>query len=185
MEIIQNLSEVQKTRGFSMSVRRGESPLRIQWRRGFTFGLGQRSPVLNAKGRSSPPPGTYNISSIFDKNSNGPLLRGLANDQHSIRRVSNLPGPGSYDPYLPLGENAPKYSIKPRLNISLRSKSPGPSNYYPNFRATQTTRFAGIGFGIGEKQRNLKYRKEGNPGPGSYEIPSIFSNTLVDFPITK
>ena len=93
-----------------------------------------------------------------------------------------MPGPGSYNPYLPLGEEAPKYSLKPRLNIKFRSKSPGPSNYYPNFRATQTTKYAGIGFGIGEKEKHPRYI---SPGPGSYEIPNIFNNTFVNFTLPR
>jgi hypothetical protein len=169
----------------SASIRRYVSPSRIYWRRGYTFGQGKRSPVENSTGRGSPPPGSYNINSIFDKISNGPILRGLANEQHSFRRVSNLPGPGSYNPYLPLGENAPKYSLKPRLEMQIRSKSPGPSCYYPNFRATQNTKFSGISFGAGINDRQKNPKRHPSPGPGSYEIPSIFSNTLADFPIPK
>jgi Sperm-tail PG-rich repeat len=177
------LPELQKSKKLnSFSISRVESPSKLNWRRGFTFGQGKRSPMVNAKGRNSPPPGSYNIQSIFDKGSNGPLLRGQVNDEHSVKRVRNLPGPGSYDPYLPLGQNAPKFSLRPRINLKIRSKSPGPSNYYPNFKTTQSTRFSAIGFGIGEKE---KKHKKISPGPGSYEIPSIFSNTLIDFPIPR
>lgn len=169
-------------KNLSKSNRRGESPSRIYWRKGFTFGQGQRSPVENQKGRNSPPPGSYDINSTIGSYFKGPILRGLANSKYSLHRVSNLPGPGSYSPYEPLGSNAPKYSMKPRYNLMPRSKSPGPSNYYPNFRATQSNRFSGIQFGNSEKHRaTSSSSKKNSPGPGSYEIPSIFSNTLVNF----
>lgn len=166
----------------SKSTRRSDSPSKIYWRKGFTFGQGQRSPVENQRGRNSPPPGSYNINSTIGNYFKGPMLRGLANIQFSLRRVSNLPGPGSYSPYEPLGSNAPKYSMKPRNDLKPRSKSPGPSNYYPNFRATQTNRFSGIQFGYCDKNRTSSFPcKKNSPGPGSYEIPSIFSNTLANF----
>jgi hypothetical protein len=166
----------------AISTRRSESPSRVYWRKGYTFGQSQRSRVLNLKGRNSPPPGTYNISSTIGDIPRGPLLRGMANIQFSLQRVSNLPGPGYYNPYEPLGSNAPKYSMKPRNDLRERSKSPGPSNYFPNFRTTQTTKFSGIRFGNCDKDRTTSVpRKRDSPGPGSYEIPSIFSNTLASF----
>ena len=177
--------ESEKIYSKSRSTRRSDSPSRINWKRGYTFGVGKRPELLNSVGRHSPPPDSYRINSIFDKIPAGPILRGHINGTHSFRRVSNLPGPGSYSPYEPLGENAPKYSIKPRIEMQVRSKSPGPSNYYPNFRTTQATRFAAISFGIGPKPRNLKYSKPSNPGPGSYEIPNIFNNTFVNFPLPR
>jgi len=169
-------------KNLSKSNKRSESPSRVYWRKGYTFGLGQRSPVENQKGRNSPPPGSYDINSTIGSDLKGPILRGLANSKFSAQRVSNLPGPGSYSPYEPLGRNAPKYSIKSRFYLKPRSKSPGPSNYYPNFRATQLNRFSGIQFGNCEKHRTTSYSsKKNSPGPGSYEIPSIFSNTLANF----
>jgi hypothetical protein len=180
--LIMNLTSAEVTRrnGFN-SAERSYSPTKILWRRGFSFGFSKRPQMQNLTGRHSPPPGTYNISSPFDNSDKGPMLRGLANELPSFRRVSKLPGPGSYDPYLPLGQNAPKYSLKPRIHLEMRSKSPGPSNYYPNFRATQATKFAGVSFGIGEKNRKIKFFRQNSPGPGSYEIPSIFGNTMVNF----
>ena len=166
----------------SYSAMRSDSVSR-SWRRGYTFGIGKRSEVCNSNGRNSPPPGTYNISSIFDRSPVGPMLRGQINGESSYRRMANLPGPGSYDPYLPLGESAPKYSLKSRLHMQVRSKSPGPSNYYPNFRTTQTSKFSGISFGIGSTGKKVKPLKNNKPGPGSYDIPSIFNNTFVNFPI--
>ena len=166
----------------SNSNRRSESPVRVYWRKGFTFGLGQRSAVENVTGRGSPPPGTYNINSLIGDYLKGPLLRGNANVQFSLRRVANQPGPGYYDPYEPLGSNAPKYSMKPKNLLKQRSKSPGPSNYFPNFRTTQNTQFAGIQFGFCDKERTKSsLRKRQSPGPGSYEIPSIFGDTMVNF----
>lgn len=186
MESLNNLPELNTNRKkIYLPTSRYESPTPINWRRGFTFGQSKRYPLENQTGRGSPPPGSYNINSIFSQTPKGPLLRGPADETHSFKRVSNMPGPGSYNPYLPLGQNAPKISFRPKIQLSTRSKSPGPTWYYPNFKATQDTKYSGISFGIGDKHLNKKLLKIASPGPGSYEIPSIFSNTLANFSMSK
>jgi Sperm-tail PG-rich repeat len=133
------------------------------------MGFGNRWTPRNEKGKSSPPPGSYQIPSSFDKK--GPKI---VKDSHfpSINIKFSTPGPGTYNFPSRLGKDRPKYTFHGSETAQRITESPAPGHYSPK---TETLGPKGTSFGIGER---VFFRKSlnGVPGPGTYEISSRFDN---------
>lgn len=69
--------------------------------KGFSFGIGPRSSLLSLQGRDSPSPFKYKPT-FSESPYKGVKLKGYSSDLHIIKRLQNLPGPGSYSPYEPI-----------------------------------------------------------------------------------
>lgn len=85
-----------------------------------------------------PGPGTYNANVKITRPS--VLTPNLSSSQRG-QRDNNLgtdsPGPGAYEEHNVIGANAPKITLKPRLERSVSSESPGPGHYRPNDALTK------------------------------------------------
>jgi hypothetical protein len=139
--------------------------------RGFSFGLGSRSKLLSAQGRDSPSPFQY-VPVFNESPYKGPRLKGYSSDERIIKRLKSLPGPGSYNPYEPLGSAAPKYTIKSRLRNYHKSNTPGPNAYFPDHR--KVLRNSPIySMPSGKHHKDIKEKEPGNPGPGAYNLPKF------------
>jgi hypothetical protein len=138
------------------------------------MGFGNRWTPGNDKGKDSPPPGSYVIPSTLDK-------KGIKfYRESSLPPITpskiNTPGPGTYDCPSPIGREGPKFTFHGTDMKRKVNDSPAPGRYSPKTTFTEFTGFKEISFGIGER---LTYRKAsvnlgGVPGPGSYNLRSIF-----------
>ena len=144
-------------------------------RRGTSQGYGERWSPGNTLGAKSPAPGSYNVPSSFNlksgpKYSKDSPLRGK-------ETIEITPGPGSYENAHPFGKFAPKFTFRPKIIHSKTNDSPPPDAYSPNFITNAA--FKNITFGIGERifLRNIK---GDSPGPGSYEVKSVFKKRAGD-----
>ena len=135
-----------------------------------SFGYGQRWTPSNPKGKDSPPPGTYRISTIFERNRKNGYSFGMRLAQRQRREA---PGPGTYEVAIPMGKNAPKFTFRPRIDVRHVSNSPPPDTYRPSTSLIDNGRYKDIGFGFGERVIPLNHgilyiAVKDFPGPGAY-----------------
>jgi hypothetical protein len=127
--------------------------------------------MTNRQGGDSPSPNRYNLKSVFDSiNPHAPSFGGPhLNIKNSLNKY---PGPGAYEVLNPLGNDAPKFTLKGKLENKVRAVSPPPNAYNPS--PVRSGRFAGIGLGVGDRSFLNNRALSSNPGPGSYEVHSSF-----------
>ena len=136
------------------------------------FGYGARSPMINRQGNDSPSPTKYNLKSLFENPTpNAPSFGSLYLNVKSP--IEKFPGPGSYNVSPPLGLNAPKFTLKGRIETKIRNQSPPPTAYNPS--PVRSNRYGGIGIGIGNRTFLNNRSLSSNPGPGSYEVQPQFN----------
>ncbi|CAG9330272.1 unnamed protein product [Blepharisma stoltei] len=139
-----------------------------------TFGYGKRWIPQNSKGRDSPSPTTYHPPSCFDLEKKAPSFGLRCHTDRTVETKKAIPGPGSYNPYSPMGHRGPKFTFSPRIEHRMKACTPPPDNYCPNFNLVEKANYSAIGFGIGDRSKSPLSRRESSPGPGTYEIPSGF-----------
>lgn len=140
--------------------------------RSCSFGIGERSKLINAGNVDIPPPTAYTIT---PEPGVGAVFLGKPKTEFSHKRVSEQPGPGAYNPYL-YEKTQPSYSLYPRLNTKTRPNSPGPCAY--NIKYTLLYKSAAGGF-IPKSYRSKSFadkQKSASPGPGAYTITSCFND---------
>jgi hypothetical protein len=135
--------------------------------KGTSFGLGQRSSVLSERGKDSPSPLKY-FPSKTESPYKGASLKGFHNDVKIVQRLQSLPGPGSYNPYEPLGVSAVKYSIKSRIQSKVHFSTPAPDAYFPKI-STVLRKNPIYSVPLGIRSKAIRDKTQVNPGPGSYE----------------
>ena len=99
------------------------------------------------------------------------------------QRLSQLPGPGSYKVSSSTFKLS-RFSLRPRRDNKIRSNSPGPCAYIPNDTPVSKKPVGGY-IPKAVRSKSFKDKKEVNPGPGSYKIPSCFGDQLLKYPIIK
>ncbi|OMJ85871.1 hypothetical protein SteCoe_12713 [Stentor coeruleus] len=146
------------------------NPISTLSKRTCTFGFGTRYEFKSLTGRDSPSPVSYTLPDCFSQEKGGPKMQ----SNPTIRRTprAELPGPGAYNPHSPLGKNSKKFSFQSRKIVEIRSDSPPPNTYNPCFDLVTKGNFKEICFSKEEKIKPLI--KNNSPGPGSYDLPSIF-----------
>lgn len=166
-----------------------------------TFGFGERSLQKNSPGGGSPPPGHYNIPSTFDSSrflqSKGKTF-GISRsfyenvytphqDNITPRISAQVPAPDHYASLEsnPIGKNAKKFSLTSRVPPPPPTNKdyPPPCAYKPVHILTESSRYKGVGFGVGNRGSPTgpmsMYLKDyigltTTPGPGTYRLPSPF-----------
>ena len=151
------------------------NPVSTLSKRTCTFGIGIRKEIKNHTGKDSPSPGTYTLPSCFDKEKGGPVMIKTNTLKKKIR--DDIPGPGTYNPHSPLGTRSLKFSFTSRNIKEKRCDSPPPNTYNPCFNLVTKANYKNIGFGIGDRS---KTPRNDSPGPGTYELPSIFAAPATD-----
>lgn len=95
-----------------------------------------------------------------------------------------IPGPGSYDLESALGKTARGVMIKSRNKpLDPVKDNPGPDYYFPINGSVQQSRFASIAFGKSKRYDFTKMAQAKNPGPGAYEILSVFERKSKEFKV--
>mmetsp|Transcript_3186 Transcript_3186/g.2924 ORF Transcript_3186/g.2924 Transcript_3186/m.2924 type:complete len:187 (+) Transcript_3186:122-682(+) len=148
-------------------------------KRSTSFGFGRRWEPKNEKGRDSPPPTAYNPPSSFTMNSRTVNFSAGTVAERTPIKTKFVPGPGTYNVTLPIGENSPKFTFRPRIQLKEKYLVPPPGTYNPSFKVIERSNFSKIGFGFGDRGK-IQSRDE-NPGPGTYDLPGIFTRTNSKF----
>lgn len=109
-----------------------------------------------------------------------------------------VPGPGSYNHIKEFGNNNNAVLVRSRLmffygnliiiilDIDLKAKKHciSPQKYFPSTKIIENMRFTSIGFGKGERTPTVNPSVKKNPGPGTYNLPTIFTkNRKSKFPL--
>lgn len=144
-------------------------------KRSTSFGFGKRWEPKNEKGRDSPPPTAYNPPSSFTLNTRTANFGAGTPSERTQFKTRLIPGPGTYNISAPTGAGSPKFTFRPRIQLNPKYLAPSPGTYNPSFKVIERSNFSKIGFGYGD--RTQISNQEENPGPGSYELPGIFSRT--------
>jgi hypothetical protein len=144
--------------------------------RAASIGYGERSLFLIDKNsKNSPGPDSYNIGSL--KSKIACTIKGKLDDIISKNRNKN-PGPGQYSPLNK--QSALPTSLKFRHGFfydeELKSKKYqiSPQKYNPSIAAVKQSRFSSIKFSKEERLSKDKNSSFQNPGPGYYNLPSVF-----------
>lgn len=139
-----------------------------------SFGYGGRLELKNKQGRDSPSPCAYNPPSCFEIEKRAPTF----GRRSMSGAIKNIPGPGAYNPYSPIGSKAPKFTFFSRIELKHKAPSPPPDIYNPKFSLIEKSSFSNISFGVGEKKCTFIPKFEEIPGPGTYDLPSVFRSNL-------
>ena len=157
-----------------------------------SFGFGYKGEALdNTTKRAAqlPGPNKYTLRSTFQNDKAGRSF-GLPFSVYaktyipeqtylSPELARELPGPGAYYTARDPEPKKPRITIKHRgkmFNEALNIDSPPSSLYHPVMSLVESSRFKNTGFGFGEKHDFTK-NTNGNPGPGSYQLPSCFDKS--------
>ena len=139
--------------------------------RGSSFGIGSRSSLLSLNGKDAPSPLKY-YPQFVESSYKGVSLKGYSSDLNIIKRLQNLPGPGSYSPYDQIGDSAPKFSLKPKNSYFKKVLSPAPNAYNPDYKVIQknTPKYT---MPLSIRYKATKDKVSVTPGPGAYKLPSL------------
>lgn len=90
-----------------------------------------------------------------------------------------IPGPGSYEISREFVKNNKGVKIKSRLNmINPIKENPGPNYYLPKAHSVEKNRYSAIVFGTSRRSDFTKLVIAKNPGPGAYEMNSVFDRKI-------
>lgn len=146
--------------------------------RAASIGYGSRWKPNNPCGKDSPPPGTYNIPTSFNKDTGPRIAKASLLPPVTSRHAT--PGPGSYEATLTIGKNSPMFSFRGKdLKIKV-NENPPPNAYNPSRTLTEFSGYKGIGFGYGGRLF-LNRLQEETPGPGTYNHPTGFEKAKKSF----
>jgi Sperm-tail PG-rich repeat len=139
--------------------------------RATSIGFGARWHPDNPCGKDSPPPGSYNLPSTFNKDLGPKIVKVSVLPPLNTRHLT--PGPGAYDNPLTIGKQSPKFTFRGRHHSPKLSENPPPNAYHPNSTLTEFSGFKSIGFGYGNRTLFGRFN-DSTPGPGTYNIESNF-----------
>jgi len=146
--------------------------------KGTSLGLGDKSSLVNSK--TVPGPQQYNILSIFEKNKQ--KHRGLIIGEklpYKLDEEGKTPGPQNYFTPIQWKKQNPltlKFRHGFYYDEEMKYKGPvlSPQKYKPNFSTIEATRYQNIKISIGVGSKSSMLNNNKSPGPGDYNLPSIF-----------
>eukprot|EP00826_Nyctotherus_ovalis_P031149 TRINITY_DN2485_c0_g1_i9.p1 TRINITY_DN2485_c0_g1~~TRINITY_DN2485_c0_g1_i9.p1 ORF type:complete len:313 (-),score=56.24 TRINITY_DN2485_c0_g1_i9:125-1063(-) len=169
-----------------------------------TFGYGDRLSFKGYGRNNSPPPGSYNTTSIFGTQQKGQVYSfGASRDAYAkvyIKkhpwRDPSLPGPGAYDLKAFPGGSTKQYSMRPKTLTAgnwgetvggLLKGTPGPGTYAVNslinkdgrqvLSSMESSKASNFNPPSSDRFKYLFSGKRNMPGPGEYEpIPGVSPN---------
>jgi len=158
--------------------------------RGASFGYGTKTDWSKMKDNSLPSPTSYNLRSGFDFHSPKPVKRSkfgtasrgfdecasILSDKKSPRQVA-FPGPADYRPNSSLvTPHSPVITMRGKKGRPTTSSlsNPAPNQYTLVDRLVRPSRYAGVGFGLGQRRSMFNLHQVSTPGPGNYIISSPF-----------
>lgn len=146
--------------------------------RSTSFGFGRRSDMKTVTGRDSPPPTTYSPPTAFELNKNHAPSFGPrpTSNSRGIKVLRDMPGPGAYNPSSLLGRDSPKFTFRPKNQVKKIHDIPPPNAYNPSYGITEPSNFSAITFGYGKRSEQTTVSKD-TPGPGTYDLPSLFRSS--------
>jgi hypothetical protein len=146
--------------------------------KGTSLGLGDKSSLVNS--HKGPGPQQYNILSIFEKNKQ--KHKGLIIGEklpYKLDEEGKTPGPQNYFTPLQWKKQNPltlKFRHGFYYDDEMKYKGPvlSPQKYKPNFKTIEGTRYQNIKISIGLGAKSSMCNSNKSPGPGDYNLPSIF-----------
>ena len=141
-----------------------------------SLGYGERTDFRFLRGKGNPSPDTYNLGSTLNKKSTSIKSR---QPDNTILYKSRIPAPGDYN--IRLKETTLPTTLKFRHSLfyedemKLKSHCISPQAYFPKTHFTSPNRFNNIKFPTQQRNTNeIGKDLKTNPGPGYYNLPSIF-----------
>jgi len=148
-----------------------------------TMGFGFRKEFINKKeAENTPSPQQYELKSIFLENLKKERGCSLAQKiNYKEGEPKNFPGPTDYN-----NNNAEWYKKTPcsmkfrkdffYIDDVKKSHNVSPMKYLPKTKMTENNRFRNnsISFGIGLRNYEIIEAMDKIPGPGRYNLPSVF-----------
>jgi len=128
------------------------------------------------KGKGVPSPDTYNIPNSLKTNI-VPTLKSRHNDIF-LSKAGNIPSPSDY--HINYKKTNLDCTLKFRHGMyyesdtKMRLDFPSPQQYKPLHTITEPSRYGNIKFGGKGKSILISNLNVKNPGPGAYNLPSIF-----------
>lgn len=141
-----------------------------------SFGYGNRVDMRYIKGKGVPSPDTYNIPNSLKTNV-VPTLKSRHTDIF-LSKAGNIPSPCEYN--IQYKKTNLECTLKFRHGMyyesdtKMRLDNPSPQQYKPSYTFTEPNRYSNITFGSKGKSILISKNTIKNPGPGSYNLPSIF-----------
>jgi hypothetical protein len=148
------------------------------------MGFGFRQEIINRKEvDSKPSPNEYQFKSFFLDNINKKRGYSISNKlNYNVGEAKNNPGPCEYDNSVSLEwvKRTP-CSMKFRKDFFYQDDikkmhDVSPMKYLPDTKIVENNRFRNnsISFGIGLLHFQIKEQMDKIPGPGRYNLPSVF-----------
>lgn len=134
--------------------------------RSTSLGFGSKWELINNKGKNSPPPGTYDLPTTFNKNLGPKLVKSNVLPLIPSRYIT--PGPGAYNPNNN-GHSSPRYTFRMKNRVRKSIDGPSPGAYDLNFTQTEFSPYKNIAFGY-DARKFLAKAPDTGPGPGYYNI---------------
>lgn len=150
-----------------------------QSNRGASFGVGDRS-IFNLKDKAQmPSPNAYNLKSNISSIATSIKHR---HEDANLLNKQKYPGPGAYNISPSKNTNFP-VSLKFRHGfyydeeIKYKKFQISPQTYNPSLKYTQQSRFSNLKFSNLKREEMVNRVNKAFPGPGSYNLPSVFDKT--------
>ena len=146
--------------------------------KGTGIGIGERSSIiLNTEG---PSPDRYKIPCLFELN----RLKGKGYKigekiSYKNEESGKTPGPQNYFPPMDWKKQNPltmkfRHGFYYDEEMKYKGAVISPQKYQPKYKSTDNTRFQNIKIGIGLGNKTWGKSETLTPGPGEYNLPSIF-----------
>lgn len=149
----------------------------IKSNKGTCMGYGGRTDFTKLNGKGNPSPDTYTLPSSLNKN-NAATLKFRIPDM-SISNKSKIPSPGDYNILLKNTTLPTTLKFRHGLyyedELKLKCNGVSPQTYTPNYGSVLSSRYNSVKFNIQQRVTNEVNKEiKKNPGPGYYNLPSVF-----------
>ncbi len=151
--------------------------------KGTSFGFGNKTDMTSLK-HNTPSPANYNIPSFLSKQF---ITLKFKHENHKQAKDKLLPGPANYNPTLPKDNIIATMKFRHGFfyddDLKAKKYQISPQTYLPSSDLVFSSRYKNLKFSTSVRE-NINSTKDikSKPGPGSYNLPSVFDLTRKNKP---